>query len=82
MTTKRLVDLHLHSAYSSDGQYAPAELVRMAEEYGLAAVALTDHDDVGGLPEFVAAGATSDVEAIPGVELTCALGERWVHMLG
>ena len=82
MATRRLVDLHLHSAYSSDGQYPPAELVRMAEEKGLAAVALTDHDDVGGLPEFMAAGAASPVETIPGVELTCDLGRRWVHILG
>jgi predicted metal-dependent phosphoesterase TrpH len=82
MTRERLVDLHLHSSYSSDGQYPPAELVRLAEEKGLAAVALTDHDDVGGLPEFMAAGAESSVETIPGVELTCDLGPRWVHILG
>lgn len=82
MQPKRLVDLHLHSSYSSDGQYPPAELVRMAEEKGLAAVALTDHDEVGGLPEFIAAGAASAVETIPGVELTCDLGTRWVHILG
>lgn len=78
----RLVDLHLHSAYSSDGQYPPAELVRLAEEAGLAAVALTDHDVVAGLPEFMAAGESSPVETIPGVEFTCDLGERWVHILG
>ncbi len=82
MSAKRLVDLHLHSAYSSDGQYPPAELVRLAEEKGLAAVALTDHDDVAGLPEFMAAGAASEVETIAGVELTCDLGQRWVHILG
>lgn len=82
MGAKRLVDLHTHSSYSSDGQYPPPELVRLAEEKGLAAVALTDHDDVGGLPAFMAAGAVSEVETIPGVELTCDLGQRWVHVLG
>lgn len=82
MTRRRFVDLHVHSSYSSDGQYTPAELVRLAEEKGLAAVALTDHDDVRGLPPFMAAGASSAVETIPGVELTCDLGERWVHVLG
>jgi predicted metal-dependent phosphoesterase TrpH len=74
--------LHLHSSYSSDGQYPPAELVRLAEEAGLAAVALTDHDVVAGLPEFMAAGERSAVETIPGTEFTCDLGERWVHILG
>lgn len=82
MTSARRVDLHVHSAYSSDGQYPPAELVRLAEEKGLAALALTDHDEVAGLAEFMAAGAASAVETIPGVELTCDLGERWVHVLG
>ncbi len=82
MARKRLVDLHVHSSFSSDGQYAPAELVRMAEGKGLAAVALTDHDDVRGLPAFMTAGASSAVETVPGVELTCDLGERWVHVLG
>jgi predicted metal-dependent phosphoesterase TrpH len=82
MTFERPVDLHVHSSYSSDGQYPPAELVRLAEEKGLAALALTDHDEVAGLPEFMAAGESGAVETIPGVELTCDLGERWVHVLG
>jgi predicted metal-dependent phosphoesterase TrpH len=82
MAAEKLVDLHVHSSYSSDGQYPPAELVRLAEEKGLAALALTDHDEVAGLPEFMAAGEAGPVEAIPGVELTCDLGERWVHVLG
>ncbi|HUU56249.1 MAG TPA: PHP domain-containing protein [bacterium] len=82
MPAGKLVDLHVHSAYSSDGQYPPAELVRLAEEKGLAALALTDHDEVAGLPEFMAAGESRPVETIPGVELTCDLGERWVHVLG
>jgi predicted metal-dependent phosphoesterase TrpH len=82
MPAEKLVDLHVHSAYSSDGQYPPAELVRMAEEVGLAALALTDHDEVAGLPEFKAAAEAGPVEAIAGVELTCDFGERWVHVLG
>lgn len=82
MTDDRLIDLHMHSAYSSDGQHAPAALIDLAAQAGLAAVALTDHDEVGGLKEFAAAGAARGVETVPGVELTCDLGERWVHMLG
>jgi len=82
MTDKRKVDLHVHSYYSSDGQYSPAELIAFAGAAGLVAAALTDHDEVGGLPEFAAAGEAAAVEAIPGVELTCDLGERWVHILG
>lgn len=76
------VDLHTHSHYSSDGQYPPAFIVAAAEGLGLAAVALTDHDEVGGLEEFVAAARGRKVEAVPGVELTCDCDDRWVHILG
>jgi len=69
MKDERKADLHVHSYYSSDGQYSPAELITFARAEGLAAVALTDHDEVGGLPEFAAAGEAGAVEAIPGVEL-------------
>jgi predicted metal-dependent phosphoesterase TrpH len=82
MTDDHLIDLHVHSAFSSDGQHSPAALIDLAAAAGLAAIALTDHDEVGGLAEFVRAGEARGVEAIPGVELTCDLGERWVHILG
>ena len=48
-------DLHTHSA-ASDGQYAPAELVRLAKERGLEILALTDHDSVNGTDEAVEEG--------------------------
>ena len=60
-------DLHTHSAYS-DGTFSPAELLREAEKANLAAVALCDHNTVGGLPDFLASAAGREVEAIPGVE--------------
>ena len=42
-----MTDLHTHSA-ASDGQYAPAELARLAKARGLEALALTDHDTLDG----------------------------------
>ena len=48
-------DLHTHST-ASDGQYTPTQLVRLAKERGLDALALTDHDTVDGLEEAVLAG--------------------------
>jgi hypothetical protein len=63
------VDLHTHST-ASDGTVTPAGIVREAERVGLAAVALTDHDTVQGLPEFLAAGRNSRVKTVPGCELS------------
>jgi len=62
------IDLHTHST-ASDGTFTPAQIVREAERVGLAAVALTDHDTVDGLPEFREAGKGSPVRTIPGCEL-------------
>ncbi|HPZ30583.1 MAG TPA: PHP domain-containing protein, partial [Limnochordia bacterium] len=62
-----LLDLHIHSSYSCDGQFSPEELVITAKEKGLQAIALTDHNSVKGLPEFLAAGAKHGVETVPGI---------------
>ena len=50
-------DLHTHSTFS-DGTSTPEELVSAAQELGLTAVALCDHNDVDGLPRFLAAART------------------------
>lgn len=76
-----LIDLHTHST-ASDGTLSPAELVALAADRGLAALALTDHDTLAGLPEARAAGREHGIEVIPGVELSVADGDRSVHLLG
>ena len=45
-----MIDLHTHTTIS-DGSYTPTELIRLAKETGLKAVAITDHDCVEGLDE-------------------------------
>lgn len=77
----RYCDLHTHSHYS-DGTFSPAEILGEAARLGLSAVALTDHNTVAGLPEFLAAAAGSGVEAIPGVEISTAYGEKELHIVG
>ncbi len=76
-----LIDLHTHSR-ASDGTATPAELVALAAAKGLAAVALTDHDTLAGLPEARQAGLEAGLEVIAGVELSVADGERSIHLLG
>lgn len=78
----RYIDLHVHSR-SSDGSDTPAALAALAAESGLAAVALTDHDTVGGVPEFLeAARAFPQLEAIAGVEISTAFSSRELHIVG
>jgi hypothetical protein len=77
----QLIDLHVHSS-ASDGTYAPAEVVRLAKEGGLRALALTDHDTIDGLAEAVAAGPRYGVEVIPGVEVSARFPGGSMHILG
>ena len=75
---KQYCDLHTHSVYS-DGTYTPEQLLREAEEKKLAAIALTDHNTVNGLPDFLA--VNSRVEAVPGVEFSTDYNGIELHIL-
>ena len=76
-----LCDLHTHST-ASDGSLTPTELVRAAEEIGLDAIALCDHNTVAGLPEFLQAAEGSSVEAIPGCEFSSDYMGIDLHIIG
>ncbi len=75
------LDLHVHST-ASDGTLSPSEVVRLANEHALQIIALTDHDTTQGIDEAMAAGATTGVEVIPGVELSTSVEAGELHMLG
>lgn len=74
-------DLHTHSDFS-DGTCSPAELIAQAARLGLTAIALTDHNTVAGLPDFMAAGQGSGVEAVPGCEFSTDHNGVELHILG
>jgi 3',5'-nucleoside bisphosphate phosphatase len=77
----RFVDLHVHTT-ASDGRLTPAEVVAVAAQRGLSAIAITDHDVLSGLDEAVAA-APNGLEVVGGIEMTCRWqGPRAVHVLG
>ncbi len=73
-------DLHTHSVFS-DGTYTPGELVAQAKRLGLI-VALTDHNTVAGLPDFMDAARTLGVTAVPGVEFSTEHKGKELHLLG
>lgn len=75
------IDLHVHSTYS-DGALTPAGLVDLANEIGLGAIALTDHDTAAGLDEALRHGERRGVEVIPGIEISSWHGAVPLHILG
>ena len=74
-------DLHTHTT-ASDGTLSPRQLVALAGELGLGAVAITDHDTVAGLAEGLAAGEELGVRVVPGVELSTSQAGCEVHIVG
>jgi predicted metal-dependent phosphoesterase TrpH len=73
------VDLHIHTTHS-DGRYSPAEVIDLARRSGLSAVAVTDHDTMGGVaPARSAAGG--DLEVVSGVEISATHEGRELHLL-
>lgn len=77
------VDLHIHST-ASDGAYPADELVRMAADAGLTAIAVADHDSVAAvLPAQEAAQRVGGLSVVPAVELSARAADgRSVHVLG
>ena len=74
-------DLHCHTT-ASDGLSAPSELVEVANLRGLAAIAVTDHDTVGGVADAMTAAEGSDLRVIAGIELSTRHNGRGTHVLG
>jgi putative hydrolase len=72
-----MIDLHTHT-FLSDGEMAPAELVRRAEHAGYRVIGVTDHADASNLDDLISALVQFvretqpfvKIRIIPGVELT------------
>jgi len=66
-----MIDFHLHSKFS-DGLDSPTQLIESAisSNLDLKAIALTDHDTIDGLHEFIRYGEEKDIIVIPGVEIS------------
>lgn len=75
------VDLHVHTT-ASDGRDTPQQVVALAREKGLRAVAITDHDTLEGIGPATVAGNSLGLEVVPGVELSTVSGNNEVHILG
>ncbi len=75
------VDLHIHTSYSSDGDYTPLEILSRARKLGLKAISICDHDAVDGSRMAVSCCREYGVEVLPSIELTTFLKGRELHIL-
>jgi hypothetical protein len=78
---RRRADLHVRTT-ASMGRVAPIEAVELANEAGVSAIAIVDHDSVDGIPVAKLAGESYGVEVIPGIELTYEEKSKEAHIIG
>jgi predicted metal-dependent phosphoesterase TrpH len=74
-------DLHSHSTFS-DGTLSPRDLVARAVQRGVAMLALTDHDDTGGIAEARLASRELGLKLIDGVEISVTWRGQTIHIVG
>ena len=76
-----LFDLHCHSTVS-DGLLSPPDLVAHAAKRGVKVLALTDHDDLGGLQAAREAALEHGIQFVNGVEISVTWKRRTLHIVG
>lgn len=74
-------DLHCHS-FVSDGTLAPEELAERARANGVQLWALTDHDEIGGLPSARDAALARGMAWLSGTEISVSFANQTVHIVG
>lgn len=80
------IDLHIHST-ASDGTFTPAQLLAMAVQLNLGAIAITDHDSIAGSREALLEGVPAELGFLTGVEISAEPppsypGSGSIHILG
>lgn len=76
------IDLHMHSCYSEDGEYTPAELVGMCKDAGIRLMALTDHNCVKGVEQALEEAERKNIRCYTGIEIDCVHQGISFHVLG
>ncbi|OGP61742.1 MAG: hypothetical protein A2V67_10305 [Deltaproteobacteria bacterium RBG_13_61_14] len=76
-----MIDLHIHTTASSDGQHSPREIFEMAQALSLRAIAFADHNSADSLAEGERLSAQFGIAFVPGIEFDTAFRDRDLHLL-
>lgn len=77
-----MIDLHMHSRYSDDGEYTASELVEKCAEAGVRVMSVTDHNCAKANEEAQRAAEKKGIRYIPGIEIDCTHRNVNFHVLG
>ena len=77
-----MIDLHMHSRYSEDGEFTPFELVRQCDKKGIRIMSVTDHNCAKANDEAAETAKKNGITYIPGIEIDCIFRDTNFHLLG
>ncbi len=77
-----MIDLHIHTTASSDGQHTPEEVFQMARGFRFEAIAFADHNSVGSVEEGLRISPKFGIECIPCIEINTHYEGYDFHLLG
>ena len=77
-----LIDLHIHSEHSVDGEFSVQKLVEQCKSKEISVMAVADHNSVFGIEEALYWGGEYGVEIVPAIEIDTSFQERVFHLLG
>lgn len=72
------MDSHIHSEYSPDSQSKIDDIIKTAQSRNIDIIAISDHNTVDGTSEVMRKTKSTDILAIPSIEISSSLG----HILG
>lgn len=76
-----MMDLHMHSIFSDDGEFTPEELVRQCSDAGVDMMAIADHNTFRANAPATAAAGTAGIAYVPAMEIDCRFRGGEYHML-
>lgn len=77
-----MIDLHMHSLFSDDGEFAPKELADRCCQAGITIFSITDHNCVKANLSAAEAAKAAGLSYLTGVEIDCIHENRDFHLLG
>lgn len=77
-----MVDLHLHSKWSIDGEYECTQLIQIAKKAGLSTVALCDHNSMQGIDTMREEGNMHGIHVIAAIEFDSLFHGYETHIIG
>ena len=77
-----MIDLHMHSIYSDDGQFSPAALMRLCAEADVEIASVTDHNCARANEEAAREARALGILYLPGIEIDCSFAGVDLHLLG